>query len=73
MTVKAIFEDGMFKPHEPIHLEERIEVEVIPATAPSDADGPTGWKTTQALIGFIDDAPGDTAEHHADEYLGARR
>jgi len=70
MTVKAIFENGMFKPREPIRLEEHNEVEVtIPATAPSDGDDPTGWKTTEALIGFIDDAPADMAEHH-DEYLG---
>jgi predicted DNA-binding antitoxin AbrB/MazE fold protein len=74
MTLKAIFENGMFKPRESIHLEEHTEVEVvIPAMAPSDADDPTGWKATEALIGFIDDAPADTAEHHDDEYLGAGR
>ena len=74
MRVKAIYEDGVFKPREPIHLEEQTDVEVvIPAAAPSDADDPTGWKTTAALIGFIDDAPADTAEHHDDAYLGASR
>ena len=45
------------------------EVEVlIPAAAPSDAGDPTGWKAAEALIGFIDDAPVDMAEHH-DQYL----
>ena len=81
MTLKAIFETAMFKPRAPIHLEEHpirleehAEVEVvIPATAPSDADDPTGGTATGALIGFIDDAPADTAEHHDDEYLSARR
>jgi predicted DNA-binding antitoxin AbrB/MazE fold protein len=69
MTVKAICENGVFKPREPIHLAEHTEVEVvIPAAAPSDADDPTGWKAAEALIGFIDDAPADMAEHH-DQYL----
>jgi hypothetical protein len=63
----------VFKPREPIHLEDHTEVEVVilPAAAPSDADDPTGWKVTEALIGFIDDAPADMAEDH-DEYLGAK-
>ena len=73
MTVKAVYENGVFKPREPIHLEEHTEVEVmIPATTPSDAHDPTGWKAAEALIGFVEDAPPDMAEHH-DEYLGARR
>jgi len=72
MRVKATYENGVCKPRESIHLEEHTEVEVvIPAAAPSDADDPTGWKATEALIGFIDDAPADMAEHH-DEYLGAK-
>lgn len=72
MRVKAIYENGVFKPREPIQLEEHTEVEVvIPAAAPSDVDDPTGWKATEALIGFIDDAPADMAEHH-DEHLGAK-
>lgn len=71
--MKAICENGMFKPHERIHREEDTEVEVvILATAPRAADDPTGWKATEALVGFIDDAPADMAEHQ-DEYLGARR
>ncbi len=64
---------GVFKPREPIHLEQHADVEVlIPAATPSDAEDPTGWKPTEALIGFIADPPADRVEHH-DEYLGARR
>ncbi|MBI1875266.1 MAG: antitoxin family protein [Acidobacteria bacterium] len=71
--MKAIYKNGVFKPREPIHLEEHTEVEVvIPASTSMDADDPTGWKTAEALIGFIDDAPAHMAEHH-DEYLGARQ
>jgi len=72
MRVKAICENGVFKPLEPIQLEEHTDGDVvIPAAAPSDTDDPTGWKATEALIGSIDDAPADMAEHH-DEYLGAK-
>ena len=69
MTVKAIYEHGVFKPREPVHLQEQTEVEVlIPVPLSPDADDPTGWKTAEALIGFIDEAPADMAEHH-DHYL----
>jgi Protein of unknown function DUF104 len=71
-AVKAIYEDGVFKPKEPLQLQERTEVEVlIPTPSPAD-DDPTGWVAAQALIGFIDNAPADMAEHHAD-YLYGRR
>jgi predicted DNA-binding antitoxin AbrB/MazE fold protein len=69
MTVKAIYENGVFKPQEPVHLEEHTQVEVlIPAPSLTDADDPTGWKAAEALIGFIEDAPADMAENH-DHYL----
>ena len=69
MTVKAIYENGVFKPREPINLEEHTEVEVlIPLPSSPDDDDPTGWKTAEDLIGFIEDAPADMAENH-DHYL----
>lgn len=69
MSVKAIYENGVFKPREPVQLEEHTEVEVLIPVPPSpDADDPTGWKAAEALIGFIDDAPADMAENH-DHYL----
>ena len=72
MTVKAIYENGVFTPQEPVHLEEHTEVEVvIPVAASTDVDDPTGWKAAEALIGFVDDAPVDMAEHH-DQYLYGR-
>lgn len=74
MTVKAVYENGNFKPREPIHLKERTEMEVvIPATTPSDAHDSVGWKAAaEAVIGFVEDAPPDMAKHH-DEYPGARQ
>ena len=64
MTVKAIYENGVFRPQEPVHLAERTEVEVLIPTTSPDVDDPTGLKAAEALIGFIDDAPADMAEHH---------
>ncbi len=73
MTVKAIYENGVFKPQEPVHLEEHTEVEVsIPAAVPLEVADPTGWKAAEELIGFIEDAPPDMAGHH-DAYLHAGR
>lgn len=69
---EGIYENGVFKPREPIHLEEHTEVEVVFRTAtPGDADDPTGWKAAEALIGFIDDAPADMAERHNQYLYGA--
>jgi len=71
IAVKAIYENGVFRPTEPVHLRERTEVEVlVPMQSPTD-DDPTGWAAAQALIGFIDDAPADMAERH-DDYLYGR-
>lgn len=73
MTVKAIYENGVFRPEEPVHLEEHTEVMVsIPAeVVPTDVADPSGWKAAEALIGFIEDAPPDMAESH-DTYLRDR-
>ena len=68
-AVKAIYEDGVFKPTEPVQLQEKTEVEVlIPGKARGDDDDPTGWKAIRSLIGIIKDAPPDLAENH-DKYL----
>ena len=74
MTIKAIYENGIFRPLEPIDLEEDTEVMVsIPSeVVPTDAADPTGWQAAEALIGFILDAPPDMAEHH-DAYLRGER
>ena len=47
-----------------VGLQERTEVEVLVPTQARSDDDPTGWAAAQSLIGFIDDAPADMAEHH---------
>jgi hypothetical protein len=72
-VVKAVYENGVFKPKEPLQLQERTEVEVlIPAQSPAD-DDQAGWAAARALIGFIDDAPANMAEHHDHSLYGRPR
>lgn len=67
-AVKAIYEGGVFRPTETVELEERTEVEVLLPTAEVAGGGPSDWQAIEELIGFIQDAPTDMAEHH-DRYL----
>lgn len=68
-AVKAIYENGVFKPKEPVKLQEKTEVEVLIPSEPSQInDDPTGWKAIDEIIGCIKDAPADVSENH-DRYL----
>ena len=51
-AVKAIYEDGVFKPKEPVKLQEKTEVEVLIPAEAKDDDDPTGWKTAREFIGM---------------------
>lgn len=69
-TIKAVYEDGVFKPKEEVSLEEHAEVEVVIPTRPPaiDPDDPTGWKAIDELIGMGKATAPDVAERH-DDYL----
>ena len=67
-TVKAIYEDGVFKPKEPVDLEEKAEVEVILPAPRLTEDDPTGWKAIDRLVGSARSGISDISEKH-DEYL----
>ena len=70
-AVKAIYEDGVFKPKEKVDLQEKTEVEVlIPTPTPAEDDDPTGWKTAMELMGCIKDASeGEPIARDHDKYL----
>jgi hypothetical protein len=68
IVLKAIYAESVFRPKEPVHLQPGTEVQVLVPTQPAADDDPTGWTAAEALIGFIDNAPVDVAEHH-DYYL----
>lgn len=70
-TIKAVYQNGVFKPKEPLDLKDQTEVEVLIPSHSLPDDDPTGWKAAERLIGFIENAPSDMAEHH-DQYLYGR-
>lgn len=61
-AVDAIYEDGVFKPEEPVGLEEKTKVrlaiqEKTPTSSVVADDDPTGWKTADQLIGRFKGGP----------------
>ena len=72
-AIRAVYEGGVFKPKEPVELEERTEVEVlIPTAAPPQGDDPTGWKTADALIGCIEGGAKEPVGEEHDKHLYRR-
>ena len=61
MTVKAIYENGVFRPIEPVNLEEKAEVNLeirqVPKATAMDEGDPTGWKAIDRVIGILKDTP----------------
>jgi predicted DNA-binding antitoxin AbrB/MazE fold protein len=68
--VDAVYEDGVFKPHGKVSLKEKTKVHlVVESIDLGEDDDPTGWKTADELIGFVQGGPqGSTGRDH-DEYL----
>lgn len=72
-AIRAVYEAGVFKPKEPVELEERTEVEVlIPTAVQSQDDDLTGWKTADALIGFVEGGPKEPVGEEHDKHLYRR-
>ncbi len=68
MTVKAIYEDGVFKPKEKVELEDKTEVqlEIKPARGARRLD-------PRDFVGFIKDAPeGAPIARDHDKYIYKR-
>lgn len=64
-ALKVVWEDGAFKPKEPVQFEEHAELEVLVLHQPRrDADDPNGWKAVDRLIGIVKNAPADLSENH---------
>lgn len=72
-AVRAIYEDGVFKPEGPVPLENKTRVELViqkPAPPPAvDEDDPTGWKAIDAMIGCIKDGPEEPVGRDHDRYI----
>jgi len=73
-AIRAVYEDGVFKPTEPVALKEHTEVEVrVPAEDAVEDDDPTGWKAIDALIGIGQAVAPDVSERHDDHLYGDSR
>jgi predicted DNA-binding antitoxin AbrB/MazE fold protein len=72
-TIEATYENGVFKPKEPIELEDKAEVCLTFESKPriyDDNEDPTGKKTVNSYIGFIKNAPeGVPIARDHDRYL----
>lgn len=71
--VAAIYENGVFKPQEPVALEEKARVRLViePATE-SAASEPADWEAIDRLIGFIKDGPEEPIGRDHDEVVYSR-
>ena len=75
-TVDAVYEDGVFKPEQPVSLKDETRVHLVIENASPAAvdDDPTGGKTAESVVGFIKDAPAGkpidrmTLVRHANEH-----
>jgi hypothetical protein len=74
-AVKAVYEDGVFKPKEPVNLKDKTEVEVlIPSEPAQDDDDPTGWKAAREFIGmWKGGTPGENVGEEHDKYIRRKR
>lgn len=73
-AVKAVYEDGVFKPKDPVALEEKTEVEVlIPTQAKPDQPDPRGWKAIDEVVGSVRSGLKDVSEKHDDYPYGDPR
>jgi predicted DNA-binding antitoxin AbrB/MazE fold protein len=73
-AVKALYENGVFKPEEPVNLQDKAKVRLIieAPTEPAREDGDdlTGSKAAREFIGMWKDAPqGEPIARDHDKYL----
>jgi predicted DNA-binding antitoxin AbrB/MazE fold protein len=65
-TIKVVYEDGVFKPKEPVSFPEHGEAEVtLPTLAEGDSDA-SGWKAMREFIGLAGEnaGGGNASEGH---------
>ena len=66
--IKAIYENGVFKPTEPVQLKDKTEVEVFVPRSPSTGQS-SGWAAWESFSGAWSDAPSDDIAERHDEHL----
>jgi hypothetical protein len=71
-NVKAIYEDGVFKPEEPVSLKDKSRVQLVveSASPQGEDDDPTGWKAAEGFIGMWSGGrPGEAVGANHDRYI----
>jgi predicted DNA-binding antitoxin AbrB/MazE fold protein len=65
MTVRAIYENGVFRPTKPVQLPEKSEVEFDPKVVNGEQDDRTAQERIYALLGqSFETGETDLAERH---------
>ena len=65
MTVRAIYENGVFRPTEPVNLPEKAQVEFEPKLLAPDGDDGAAQERVYKLLGkSFPSGHTDTAERH---------
>jgi predicted DNA-binding antitoxin AbrB/MazE fold protein len=65
MTIRAIYENGVFRPTEPVDLPEKAEVEFEPKVLPQEQDDRAAQDRIYRLLGqTFASGHTDTAERH---------
>lgn len=64
MTIRAVFEKGIFRPTEPVELPERCEVEFEPRMVPPDRKAQALQRVRELLSHRYDSGESDVAERH---------
>lgn len=71
-VIKAVYEDGVFKPEEPVTLADKAHVVLVIESADAGTSS-ASWQAWQDVIGMADDpdSPTDVAENHDYHLYGA--
>lgn len=70
-AVTAIYENGVFKPDQPVRLKESTRVQLLieePSEEASEQDA-EAWRSIDDMIGFIQDGPAEPVGRDHDRYL----
>lgn len=71
-SLKAVYENGVFRPLEPVELAEHQEVTVTDARAGAANHAISGYEIAQrsGIVGMLDQLPGDLSTHRRRHFEG---
>jgi predicted DNA-binding antitoxin AbrB/MazE fold protein len=73
-SITAVYEDGVFKPEQPVDLEERAQVRLLVERSSEAGEGAVAdWQAIDEVIASLKDGPQAAVGRNHDEYLYRRR